>query len=101
MDQKTVFMDCTEQQLMDFYTKLRDSKKSDEILKAKIEGFMFAGVVLGLADNDEFKQLMERVHQTVFEMSVEERRISRALEKSDQDIWSIYDEPAWQRSKKR
>ncbi len=97
MDQKELFIDCTKQQLTDFYIKLRDMKRSDAILKAKIEGFMFAGVVLGISDNTELKQLMEDVHQEVFQMSVKERQIDSALKKNNPESWSVFDKPAWGR----
>lgn len=100
MDQKAIFIDAATHQLNEFYTKLRQTKQSDEIMKAKVEGFMFAGVVLGLVNNDEFKQLVEDVHFDVFGMTVAERRMKSALNSGDEDSWSVYDEPSWKRNRR-
>ncbi|NHN36901.1 hypothetical protein G8764_06320 [Pseudomaricurvus alcaniphilus] len=98
MENKATFIDAVKHQLVDFYTTLSETKKIDNVRKAYIEGFMFAGVVLQLVDNDKLKQVMEEAHCAVFNMTQAERRMGTAFNTNTEKAWAVYDDPAWKRN---
>jgi hypothetical protein len=97
MTQSDLFLESVKQQLRDFYQDLRHTSKANEINKARIEGYMLAGVQIGLTNNEELKDIMINVHYEVFGKSIEQRRIEYALEYRSEEHWEIYDSPSYER----
>lgn len=94
MAQSEIFLKSVESQLVSFYEDLKRTNKANEITKARIEGYMLAGVHLGLTDNEFLQKMVSDVHWSVFGKSIEQRRMDKALAfHSDRD-WDIYDKPS-------
>ncbi|WP_346838899.1 hypothetical protein [Microbulbifer sp. SAOS-129_SWC] len=65
----------------------------------RLEGFMQAGVYLGLTNNRELAELMERCHQQHFGMSIKERQRVKPLDwRYDQLDYSAFEPPAYVRN---
>lgn len=94
---RKLFLGVTEKQLIQFFSSQHERGKQDELVKRYIEGFMYAGVILELATNEELTQLMEKVYFDVFGMTPIERKLQK--EKGEKEIvdWSHYDTPPSQR----
>ncbi|NIB38376.1 hypothetical protein HBA55_02195 [Pseudomaricurvus alkylphenolicus] len=100
MSQSDIVLESVKQQLREFYQDLRLTAKTNEINKARIEGYMLAGVQVGLTSNEELKGLMINIHVEVFGKSIEQRRLEYALEYRSEEHWEIYDSPSFTRNSK-
>ncbi|WP_428819398.1 hypothetical protein [Microbulbifer sp. MCCC 1A16149] len=69
-----------------------------EIERHRLQGFMQAGVFLGLCNRSELNTIMENTHMRIFHKSIQERKLSAPVswiyEETD---YSIYDTPAFTR----
>jgi hypothetical protein len=80
---------------------LKAGTKISELEKGRFEGFIRAGLVIGVVTYDEMQELLEDVHFTVFKKSIAER-------KSDGNEWcpegaidfKFYDSPAYERMRR-
>lgn len=61
------------------------------------EGFMHAGVVMGLISKDELEARMEGIHHEVFGMSIQQRLQSKAYPAMDEPDYDGYDSPTYVR----
>ena len=74
------FMDMSEyiaevkKRLVWIFKASKESYKIPDLERHRLEGFMYAGVFLGLATQAEMRALLENTHVTVFGESVEERK---------------------------
>ena len=65
----------------------------------RLEGFMQAGVFMGLCNNQELAALMEELHQAIFAKSIRERQQENPLDWRYERIdYSAFDEPAFTRN---
>lgn len=99
MSQMDLFLASVKRQLRDFYQDMKLTGRANAIQKARIEGYMLAGVQMGLTDNQTLHTLMINVHYDVFGQSIEQRKLNYALEYCAQGGWDIYDSPAYGRKK--
>lgn len=68
-------------------------------MKHRCEGYMRAAVVLGIANNAEIQQRMESIHQTIFGMSIAERRARKQAQGVNTELdYSYYDTPTYTRT---
>ena len=84
---KIEFLKHVEQQLSEVFKQVQIGNRPDK-QKYRTEGFMQAGRVLGIVDESELKELMEKVHLDVFGMTITEREkikieMQKQLEESD------------------
>lgn len=91
------FIVSTKSQLIQFYSSLKEYEKEDTAQKYKIEGFMHAGVVLELTENQELTKLMEQVYFDIFGMTPTERKLIKEKGETKVVDWSFYDTPPTQR----
>lgn len=94
-----------------FYTEVRDQfnlicinisngQKASVQEKSRLEGFMRAGVVLGVTTNPELQQLLEDVHYRVFGESIEERKVRHNKQFPEDMIdYGQYESPAISRKR--
>jgi len=65
----------------------------------RLEGFMQAGVYMGLTNNRELAELMENSHQGIFGRSIEEHRLEKPLDWSYEQVdYSAFEPPAFIRN---
>ncbi len=85
-----------------FYQLFRSSKNGNipsAEERNRLEGFIDAGVFMGMLKADEVDELIERVHYSVFNMTMEEHRVKHAPSWVSSAIdYSYYDSPTFERS---
>lgn len=83
--------------LSEIYELLKAKGEMPFQQKSGTEGFMLAGSRLGLVDKRGLEILMEQAHQSVFGMSIQERRLMELKGEQFEVDWSYYDKPISQR----
>lgn len=92
------FMQETGQRLLTMFNNSKQRIKASDAERFRLQGFMQAGVFLGLSSNEELQKLMEKMHQQVFSMSIRERRLQQEAGRISNSIdYSLYDAPAFSR----
>ncbi len=71
---KKKFLKNLEAQLRDSLTATRAGEKISDADKFRCEGFMQAGVELGLVSDEEIQELIKAVHLSVYGESITARR---------------------------
>ncbi len=84
---KTEYLKSIETQLLEVFKQVQFGNKPDK-QKYRTEGFMQAGRILGIINEAELTELMEKAHKNVFAMSIAEREqekleLEKQLEKDD------------------
>ena len=86
-------------------TIFNSSKEGYRVLnveKHRVEGFMQAGVFLEIVTNDELHDVMQNVHMSVFEMSIEARQKINEIKWNDDQIdYGGYEIPSFLRGGKK
>ena len=97
--EKHQFTSEVERQLRVIFTAIRAGHKPPEMLKHRCEGFMRAGVFMGVVTNVELSDLMEKIHLEVVGMTIQER-IAKLKEKwSEESVdYSDFDIPTFERA---
>ncbi len=63
-------------------------------LKSRLDGFIEAGLVVGIVDNRELQNLIDAAHINAFGMTRKQRQAESKLDKRDTKVnWGIYDTP--------
>jgi len=63
-------------------------------LKDRLDGFIEAGLLIGIVDNGELQDLINTEHLSAFGMTREQRRTESKLVAKDKKVdWSIYYTP--------
>lgn len=89
-----------ESRLFRMFAASKAGHKAALIDKHRIEGFMNAGVFMGIATNSELSVLMESTHQSVFGMSIQDRKNKNNTRWEESIIdYSQYDLPTYVRNK--
>lgn len=95
---RTRFMAEVERQLKQHFRSSKEGFKTPQIDRHRLEGFMFAGVFLGLTTNSELNSIMNDLHMHVFGKSIEQRKSEMPnLWKGDEVNYGTYDSPSYQR----
>lgn len=98
-DSRERFFEECENKLRAYFKHVKLKGKADEKEKYRLEGFMSAGPCMGFADRQELKKLMAQVHSEVFGISIEEHKLQKVKQESQEVDWSNYDVPTVQRGK--
>jgi hypothetical protein len=92
------FIEEAKKRLLTMFNNSKQRIKASDAERFRLQGFMQAGVFLGLSSNSELKQLMEEMHQQVFSMSIRERRLQQEAGRIAEGIdYSLYDQPTYSR----
>lgn len=94
---RTRFVADLQKQLQEIYENLKIQGHMPSQQKSRAEGYMLAGLRFGLVDKSALEMLMEEVHQGVFGMSIQERRLMEIKGEQFEVDWSYYDKPITQR----
>ena len=77
---------------------IKNGNGPSELEKGRFEGFMRAGIMLGVTNKRELEQLLEDVHYKVFNQSIAERKTNRGPGFTDDDIdYGEFERPAIER----
>lgn len=68
-------------------------------MKHHVEGFMYAGIVMEVATNEELISMIDRIYFATFGMTSTERKLQKEKGELEEVDWSIYDTPTSQRNK--
>ena len=64
-------------------------------LKNRLDGFIEAGLIVGLVSRDELQEIIDAEHMTVFGMTRKQRRAESKLTTEETEVdWGFYDTPA-------
>jgi len=92
------FIEEAKQRLLTMFNNSKQRIKATDAERFRLQGFMQAGVFLGLSSNNELQQLMEEMHKQVFSMSIRERRLQQEAGRISNTVdYSFYDAPAFNR----
>jgi hypothetical protein len=96
---KHQFSSEVERQLRVIFTAIRAGHKPPEMLKHRCEGFMRAGVFMGVVNNVELSDLMEKIHLVVVGMTIQER-VAKHKEKWNRELvdYSDFDMSTFERT---
>jgi len=94
---KEKYLSRVENQLRQIFQASKEGYKNSAE-KHRLEGFMQAGVIVGLVTNTELNTLMEDVHLTVFGKTIKQRKEERSIHFDDETIdYSGYEQPTFER----
>ena len=97
---KEQFLNEVTRQLRIIFDAIHEGYKPPEVLKHRCEGFMRAGVYLGVVKNLELSELMEDTHLDVVGMTIDERKAKHREHFKDEEInYSQYESPSYERIK--
>ncbi len=96
-EDKEKFADYFKIILTDLYKSPRKKGGTNKEKKGFVDGFMHAGIIIGLVEMEELETLIGQVHLKVFGKTLEERK---ALIKSAQLSKNVLDIPTFYRQKK-
>ena len=93
---KGEYLSEVEKRLSNMLTVSKEGYKAAPVERHRLEGFMQAGVFIGLVSNAELSELMETVHQNVYGQTIAERRAACSTSWQNETIdYSQYDQPAY------
>jgi len=99
---KDKFINEVKHRLKTIFNSSKEGYRVLSIEKHRVEGFMQAGIFLGLVTNDELYDVMQEVHMSVFEMSIEARQKLNEIKWNDDQIdYGGYDIPSFIRNEKQ
>ena len=92
--QKIKYLNATKELLRQLYSIEDNNSDSYERTKNKLDGFIQAGIVIGITDKKELQDIFDKEHMDAFGISIKQRRAELKLEKKESEIdWDIYDTP--------
>ena len=91
---RTTYLNAIKDHVTELYG-VQDSKSEPYMrLKNRLDGFIHAGLVIGIASNAEIKDIVEEVHINVFGMTSKQRGVELKLGSKAAEVnWDLYDTP--------
>ena len=86
-------------QIKEYLSEIYDTKdvksKLYVRLKNRLDGFIEAGLLVGLVSRDELQEIIDAEHMTAFGMTRKQRRAESKLTTEETAVdWGVYDTPA-------
>ena len=95
---KDDFIDEVEKRLNRIFKASKDGYKASLIERHRLEGFMSAGVYMGVVTNAELAKVMNDIHVSIFGQSIEQRKAEKKTGWQVEVIdYSAYEQPAFER----
>jgi hypothetical protein len=100
--QKLKFLKAVRELIANLYA-IKDSESSSYKTKgSEFDGFVKAGMTLGIATKDEIQKVIDDEHWSIFQMTREERKAKKATDtnkKTNNEVvdWAVYDIPTIKR----
>jgi len=91
---RTTYLNAIKDHVTELYA-VQDSKSESYLrLKNRLDGFMNAGLVIGIASKAELQDIVEKVHMSVFGLTIKQRSVELKLGSKTTEVdWDIYDTP--------
>ena len=95
---KEKYLNEVEKRLCRIFLASKEGFKASPVERHRLEGFMRAGIFLGIASNEEMSELMDACHLDVFGKTIEQRKVELSARWQEESIdYSHYDQPAFER----
>lgn len=99
---KEIFIKEVMSRLNNIFNSSKEGYRISPVEKHRTEGFMQAGVFLGIASNEELYSVMQQVHLSVFEMTIEDKKKMDEIKWNDDQIdYGGYEIPSFLRGDKK
>ena len=99
---KSEFTSVLTSKLEKFYSLGNLASEKKYALGEEIEGFLEAGILLGVITKEEFLKIADDIHYSIHDKSLEQQLIEMSTgSKSDEIAWEKYNEPSFVRKKKK
>ncbi|CAA0082991.1 hypothetical protein [Zhongshania aliphaticivorans] len=96
---KAKFISVVEKRLTLIFKSAKSGHKPSSTEKHRLEGFIQAGVFMGLVSQSEMVELMEQTHLLVFNKTIAERKADKlSTWQSGELDYSQFDSPTFERS---
>ena len=90
-----------EQRLNRIFSASKEGYKASPEERHRLEGFMHAGVFMGLATNAELAKIMDEIHVRIFGKTIQQRKTELASNWQEETIdYGQYEQPTFERKKK-
>ncbi len=100
MINKQKYLHEIENNFFRLFSNAREGYRTPDQERYRLQGFIRAGVFLGLVTNTEVEKLMEAVHFSIFKQTIQQRRENRDADWLDESIdYAVYDRPAFARAR--
>jgi len=92
------YLNEVEKRLNRIFTASKEGYKTPPVERHRLEGFMAAGVFMGLVTNAELAKVMDEIHVRLFGKTIEQRKVELPGSWQEEDIdYSFYDQPTFER----
>jgi len=90
-----------EKRINGIFSASKEGYKTPPVERHRLEGFMNAGVFMGIVDNSELSSLMDKIHMRVFGKTIQQRKEELSGSLKDEVIdYSFYELPTYIRKGK-
>ena len=97
MDKNDYLAEVTKR-LTKLFRASKEGYKISDMDRHRLEGFIHAGIFMKIATPAEMSQLLENVHYSVFNISIQERKSEKSTNWSDIEIdYDKFDSPTFLR----
>ena len=98
---KENYLNEVEKRLYRIFSASKEGYKSTPVERHRLEGFMHAGVFMGLVSNAELAKIMEDIHVQIFGKTIQQRKTEVASRWQEEIIdYGRYEQPAFERKGK-
>ena len=92
------YLNEVEKRLNRIFTASKEGYKVAPAERHRLEGFMAAGVFMGLVTNAELAKVMDDIHVRLFGKSIQQRKAELPGNWQEEGIdYSFYDQPTFER----
>ena len=98
---KVDFINEVEKRLNQIFSASKEGYKSSPEDRHRLEGFMHAGVFMGIATNAELAEFMDKIHVRIFGKTIQQRKTELASNWREETIdYGQYEQPTFERKNK-
>ncbi len=95
---KEHYLSEVEKRLNQIFTASKEGYKTPPAERHRLEGFMAAGIFMGLASNAELAKVMNEIHVRLFGKTIEQRKKELPGSWQEEGIdYSFYDQSTYER----
>jgi hypothetical protein len=92
------YLNEVEKRLNRIFTASKEGYKVSPVERHRLEGFMAAGVFMGLVTNAELAKVMNDIHVRLFGKTIQQRKAELPGSWQEEGIdYSFYDQPTFER----
>jgi len=95
---KDKYLNEVEKRLNQIFTASKEGYKASPVERHRLEGFMAAGVFMGLVTNAELAKVMNDIHVRLFGKTIQQRKAELPSSWQEEGIdYSSYEQPTFER----